>query len=125
MAAENLEVFRCQHCGLLVEVLKSGATPVCCGEPMQLQALKSMDAGVEKHLPVVEATAQGIKVSVGSVPHPMTPEHFIEWIEVINGEYVNRKQLKPGDAPVAEFYVPMQPGLKVRAYCNIHGLWGK
>ena len=96
--------------------------------------LRRTDAGDEgkyrgsfggKHIPVLEEQGSGILVKVGSVPHPMEADHYIEWIEVINGSYVNRCHLKPGDAPQAAFYVPQQPGLEIRAYCNKHGLWKK
>ena len=117
------EIFRCSHCGLAVEVRNPGAHPVCCGEPMELLAAKSEDTGKEKHLPVIEAAGTGSKVMVGSVPHPMTEEHYIQWVEIINGDYVNTKYLAPGDAPEAEFFVAKTDKLKVRCYCNIHGLW--
>lgn len=117
------EIFRCSHCGLVVEIRAEGATPVCCGEPMQKQEPKYNDTGAEKHLPVVEATANGTKVKVGSIPHPMTAEHYIQWIEIINGDYVNTKYLTPENSPEAEFYVPQTDKIKVRCYCNIHGLW--
>jgi superoxide reductase len=90
---------------------------------MKLMEEKTADSKVEKHVPVITATPNGVKVVVGSVPHPMAEDHYIEWIEVVNGPYVNRKYLKPGDKPEAEFYVKMQPGLIVREFCNKHGLW--
>jgi len=118
------EIYVCEKCGQVVEVV-AGAFPTvhCCGIPMELYKEQTADVTTEKHVPIVESTDQGIKVTVGSTLHPMTEDHYIEWIEVINGDYVNRKHLKPGDAPVAEFYVPMQEGLIVREYCNKHGLW--
>jgi superoxide reductase len=118
-------VYRCTHCGLVVEVTAPGATPVCCGEKMTLCNENSTDAAKEKHVPVLEPAPQGCVVKVGSVDHPMTEEHYIQWIEIINGPYVNRCFLKPGDAPRAEFYVPAGDKLIVRAYCNLHGLWKK
>ncbi len=121
---EKLQIYKCSVCGIIVEVLHTGkGHPVCCDQPMELMKENTVDAAREKHVPVVEKTDNGIKVKVGSVPHPMTDEHYIEWIEVINGPYVNRKELKPGEEPEAEFYVPEQPGLVVREYCNLHGLW--
>ncbi len=123
MSAKQLQVFKCNHCGLVVEVMAEGASPFCCGEAMQLLKENTVDASKEKHVPVLEAQRDGILVKVGSMPHPMEPDHYIEWIEVINGNYVNRYHLKPGDLPQAAFYVPAQPGLVVRAYCNKHGLW--
>ena len=122
----RFEVYQCKHCGNIVEVLHGGAAPlICCGEPMKLLREGSTDGASEKHVPVIEKTENGYKVKVGSAAHPMAEDHYIEWIEVINGAYVNRCHLKPGDAPQAAFYVPMQPGLVVRAYCNKHGLWKK
>ena len=126
---KTCEVYRCSRCGLQMEVTFAGAkdiqAPVCCGRPMNLQQPNSVDAAVEKHVPVVEAREDGILVKVGENAHPMLPEHFIEWIEVINGAYVNRYHLKPGDLPQAAFYVPLSPKLIIRASCNIHGLWQK
>lgn len=90
---------------------------------MQLLEAKTQDAGKEKHVPVVKDGQTGVKVCVGDVPHPMEEDHYIQWIEVLNGPYQNRKLLKPTDKPEAEFYVPKQEGLKVRIYCNKHGLW--
>ena len=92
---------------------------------MQLQQENSVEAAVEKHIPVVETLDNGILVKIGSIAHPMTEAHYIEWIEVINGAYVNRCYLKPGDLPQAAFYVPLSPKLVIRASCNIHGLWKK
>ena len=126
MGAARNEVFKCAGCGLVIEILDAGTcTPECCGKPMIRMKENSVDAATEKHVPVVAAEGSGILVKVGDVPHPMAPEHHISWIEVINGSYVNRYYLRPGEAPQAAFYVPLQPGLEVRAYCNLHGLWKK
>lgn len=117
------EIYKCSN-GMTIEILNdTDCTISCCGEPAELLTEQTADAATEKHVPVLEGTENGIKITVGSTLHPMTEEHYIMWIEVINGEYVNRKYLKPGDAPVAEFYVPKQDGLIVRSYCNTHGLW--
>ncbi len=123
MAAERMQVFKCNHCGLMVEVMDNGMNPVCCGENMVLQKENTVDAAKEKHVPVLEDNGTTINVKVGSVAHPMADDHYIEWIEVINGDYVNRKYLKPGDKPEAPFYLHNQPGIVIRAYCNKHGLW--
>jgi len=125
MSAEFMSIYHCNQCGLTVEVLDPGMVPSCCGQEMTLMALKSQDTGVEKHLPVVEANGDGIKVKVGSVPHPMEEKHYIEWIEVMDGNKIVRKHLKPGVAPEADFCLKLTPSVKVRIYCNIHGLWGK
>ena len=125
---KNCEIYRCGKCGLQVEITgcrQDNEAPICCGETMMLQIANTVEASAEKHVPTVEAREDGILVKVGSAPHPMTEEHYIQWIEVINGAYVNRCHLKPGDAPQAAFYVPLSPKLVIRASCNIHGLWQK
>jgi superoxide reductase len=123
--AKRHDVYKCGQDGVVVEILNdAGCVDLsCCGVPAELLTAKGADAGKEKHVPVRKQGAEGLRVEVGEVPHPMTEEHHIQWVEVINGPYVNRKYLKPGEAPAAEFYVPEQPGVVVRAYCNIHGLW--
>ncbi|MBR9680022.1 MAG: desulfoferrodoxin [Candidatus Altiarchaeota archaeon] len=120
---KQFEIYKCEVCGNIVEVSHAGAGQlVCCGQPMELLIEKTEDAGLEKHVPIVEQTDTGILVKVGSVLHPMEQEHFIEWIEVIvNGE-VYKKFLNPGDAPEASFEIT-QGNIFVRAYCNLHGLW--
>ncbi|MDD3117646.1 MAG: desulfoferrodoxin [Victivallales bacterium] len=120
------KVYKCSKSAFTVEVTNEAAecaAPVCCGEPMQLMQEQTADKTKEKHVPLLSGNGNGTKVVVGCTPHPMTEEHYIEWIEVINGSYVNRKYLRPGDAPEAEFYVPLQENLIVRSYCNKHGLW--
>ena len=104
MSTKAMEVYKCDLCGMIVEVFKAGSCPPsCCGQTMTLQTENTVDAAREKHVPVVEVQGSGILVKVGSVPHPMEPDHYIEWIEVINGAYVNRYQLKPGEPPQAAF----------------------
>ena len=126
MGAKLNEIYKCAECGLAVETTDADeCTPECCGKPMTKLEENSVDASREKHVPVVASEGSGILVKVGETPHPMTPEHHISWIEVINGSYVNRYHLKPGEAPQAAFYVPLRPGLQIRAYCNLHGLWKK
>ncbi|MFA6422037.1 MAG: desulfoferrodoxin [Candidatus Buchananbacteria bacterium] len=122
------QIYKCESCGNIVELVHvGGGGLVCCGQPMQLQKVNTVDASQEKHVPVVEKTATGIKVKVGSVAHPMEESHYIEWIEVIAGDEVLRKYLRPGDAPEAEFALPAEALAKeeyiVREYCNLHGLW--
>lgn len=123
MSVKVMEVYKCNVCGMVVEVLKSGHAVSCCGQPMTLQAENTVDAAKEKHVPVVEAQGAKILVKVGSVSHPMDPDHYIEWIEVISGNRVSRVSLKPGELPQAVFEVSSQSDLVVRAYCNKHGLW--
>jgi superoxide reductase len=118
-----LDVLKCNVCGKNVMVIHDGGgITVCCNQPMELQVEKAEDQGKEKHLPVIEKTQNGIRVKVGSVPHPMEPDHHIEWIEVSSGKYLYVKGLKPGDAPEAEFPVGTT-AVKARSYCNKHGLW--
>jgi superoxide reductase len=123
MASTNLQMFKCGVCGAEVEVVRGGGgTLMCCGQPMDLLTENSTDAAQEKHVPVIEKVAGGVKVSVGSVAHPMEEEHLIEWIEVIADGNTYRRALQPGSVPEAVF--PLETGeLKSRAYCNLHGLW--
>jgi len=117
------EVYKCEKCGNIVEVLHGGAgTLVCCGENMKHLVENTVDAAKEKHVPVVEQADGIVKVKVGSVTHPMEEKHYIEFIEVITTAGVYRKSLKPGEAPEAEFKVQGNV-LSVREYCNLHGLW--
>jgi superoxide reductase len=117
------EVYKCSVCGNIIKVVHaSGGTLVCCGQPMVLQQEKTADAGKEKHVPVVEKTATGIIVKIGSVPHPMEEKHYIEWIELIADGRSYFKYLKPGDKPEAQFMC-MAEKLSAREYCNLHGLW--
>jgi superoxide reductase len=117
------QIYRCNICGNIVEVLHSGAGQlVCCGQPMELLPENNVDAGREKHVPIIEKTADGIKVKVGAVPHPMEEKHYIEWIEIIADGKSCRHFLKPKDKPEAEFALDAKE-VKAREYCNIHSLW--
>jgi superoxide reductase len=121
--AKLKEIYKCALCGNIVEVVHAGGGElVCCGQPMELLAEKLQDAGNEKHVPVIEKTATGVKVKVGSIPHPMEEKHYIEWIELHADEMVYRKFLQPMQKPEAEFCVTAKK-LSARDYCNIHGLW--
>jgi superoxide reductase len=120
---ERLQVYKCEICGNIVEVLHQGKGElVCCGKPMKLLVEGAVDAAKEKHVPVVEKTPGGIKVKVGSAPHPMEEKHYIEWIEIIADGKAYRQFLKPGDAPEATFNIDAQ-AVTAREYCNMHGLW--
>ena len=112
---------------MVIQVLDAvkGARPRHCGAEMEVLEAGTVDASKEKHIPVIEEQNDGILVKVGEIPHPLEEKHYIEWIEVENGNYLNRYYPKPGDKPQASFYVPNQPGLVAREYCNIHGLWKK
>ncbi len=117
------EVYRCNVCRNIVEVLRAGVGElVCCGQPMELLKEKTEEVGSEKHLPVIEQTETGVKIKVGSIPHPMEENHHIEWIEIIADGRVYRKFLKPSDKPEAEFNIKAAK-IEVREYCNVHGLW--
>ena len=121
--SQRLQVFKCALCGNIVEVLfVGGAELVCCGQPMTLLTENTVDASKEKHVPVIEKMAGGYKVQVGSVPHPMTAEHWIEWIELLADGAAYRKFLEPGDAPEATFAIAAT-NVTAREYCNLHGLW--
>jgi superoxide reductase len=121
--AQQLEVYKCGVCGNIVEVLHGGEGElVCCGQPMKRFVENTMDAAKEKHVPVIEKTAAGFKVKVGSVAHPMEEKHWIEWVEVIVGGKAYRQFLKPGEAPEATFDIKADR-VTAREYCNIHGLW--
>jgi len=121
----KLEIYKCNECGLVVEVIKGcDCMPACCGKNMLLMPPQTAEFKFEKHVPYPESIEGGTKVSVGKeAAHPMTEEHHIEWIEIVNGPYVNRMYLKPGEKPEALFYVPLKKGMVIREYCNIHGLW--
>ncbi len=118
-----MEVYKCELCGNVVELLHGGEGElVCCGQPMALYSENAVDAAKEKHVPVVEKCDEGCRVVVGSVSHPMEKEHYIEWIEIVKGSSVLRRHLEPGIAPEALFCLSADQG-KARAYCNLHGLW--
>ena len=121
--AQRLEVYKCDLCGNIVEVLfGSDGTLVCCGQDMTLLSENTVDAAKEKHVPVIEKIDGGVKVKVGEVAHPMEDKHFIQWIEIIADGQVYRKFLNPGDAPEAEFKVTAD-SIVAREYCNLHGHW--
>lgn len=120
---KQLQVYKCNICGNIVEVLHTGVGElVCCGQPMKLMEENTVDAALEKHIPVVEKTADGVKVRIGSVAHPMEEKHYIEWIEIIADGRVCKKFLKPGDTPEVLFGGKAEK-IEAREYCSIHGLW--
>ncbi|MBL7219625.1 MAG: desulfoferrodoxin [Phycisphaerae bacterium] len=122
---EKLQVYKCEHCGNIVEVFVGGGAPlVCCGADMVLLEPKTADATTEKHVPVIEKVEGGYKVTVGSTPHPMTDEHYIQWIELIRGDVVTQAYLSPGEAPEAVFFTGnCECPVTAREHCNMHGLW--
>lgn len=121
--AKKLEIYKCEACGNIVEVLHGGAGElVCCGEPMKLLTENTTDASKEKHVPVIEKIDGGYKVKVGSVAHPMEAKHYIEWIELLADGKAYRQFLDPGMAPEATFLIKAG-SVSAREHCNIHGLW--
>ncbi|MFP4169194.1 MAG: desulfoferrodoxin [Desulfonatronovibrionaceae bacterium] len=120
---KQLEIYKCEVCGNIVEVLHVGAGElVCCGQPMNLMQAGTVDASKEKHVPVIEKTSKGYKVVVGDVAHPMEEKHYIEWVELVADGKAYRQFLSPGQQPEAEFCVQADK-VTAREYCNIHGLW--
>ncbi|MFW5712138.1 MAG: desulfoferrodoxin [Spirochaetota bacterium] len=123
MSTKMNGIYKCEICGNIVEVLHTGEGDlVCCGQNMTLLDEKTADSSTEKHVPVIEKTSDGYKVTVGSTLHPMTEEHYIEWIELIADGKSYRKFLKPGDDPMAEFCIDAAK-VSAREHCNVHGLW--
>jgi superoxide reductase len=123
MATQIGQVYQCGICGNIVQVVHAaGGTLVCCNQPMNLLAENTTDAAQEKHVPVITKVPGGVKVTVGSVAHPMAADHYIEWIEVQAGDRVHRQHLNPDAAPEATFMVGDGP-VSAREFCNLHGLW--
>lgn len=120
------EIYVCEICGKIVEVLRDGSGElVCCGQAMTLEKAKVDDSeNAEKHVPSAKRNGNRVEVMIGSVEHPMEREHYIEWIETTQGNRSKRVALQPSDRPSAEFCVEEGPAV-VRTYCNIHGLWKK
>ncbi len=124
---QKFEIYKCEICGNIVEMTHEGAGAlVCCGQPMTKMMEKSTEVGNEKHLPVVEKAEHGTSIKIGSVPHPMEENHYIEWIEAFNKDgKVVKIMLKPGGKPETHIGWSIENIVEVRAYCNIHGLWSK
>lgn len=121
--ANELEIYKCESCGNIVETLHAGPGElVCCGSPMTALMENTVDASKEKHAPVIEKGDGRVTVRVGSIPHPMEEKHYIEWIEVIADGAVYRKRLNPGDAPAATFCINAKE-VTAREYCTLHGHW--
>ena len=120
---EKLQIYKCEICGNMVEVIHPGAGElVCCGQPMTLLTENTVDAAKEKHVPVIQQTDSGFKVTVGSVAHPMEDKHFIEWVELIADGKAYRQFLNPQEKPEATFNLQAKQ-VTAREYCNLHGLW--
>jgi superoxide reductase len=122
--AKRTEIYVCELCGNIVEVLDGAAgTLVCCGQDMVLLKANTVNAAQEKHVPEITLSGNTAAVQVGSVPHPMTTDHFIAWIELQQGDKIQRAYLKPDGAPQTAFTIETGIPITVRAYCNLHGLW--
>jgi len=121
--ASKMQVYKCGMCGNITEVLHGGPGElVCCGQPMELLEEKTADKTTEKHVPVIEKTEKGYRVTVGTTLHPMVDAHYIEWIELLVEGVVHRAYLNPGDEPSAEFCVKAGE-VSAREFCNVHLLW--
>ncbi len=121
----EMEFYRCSRCGQIIAIVKKTGVPVvCCGEKMQKIEPGTTDASVEKHVPVVNKDGNTVTVSIGSVPHPMEAEHYIEWVSLQTRMGNQRKALKPGDRPEVCFSVCEGDEVEAAfAYCNLHSLW--
>lgn len=118
------EIYKCEICGNLIEILHEGASSlVCCGQKMIKLKSKTADSTTEKHVPIIEKKDNGVVVKVGSTPHPVEEKHYIKFIEVLTDSKVYKAELKPGDKPEAFFNIKNDDIIQVREYCNIHGLW--
>ncbi len=120
---EKAVFYRCELCGNIVGLVKDGGGElVCCGKPMVKLVPNTTDAAQEKHVPVFEKNGNKLHVQVGSVEHPMTDEHYIEWIAVETPNLMQRHVLNPGEHPIVDFNIDSDE-FEVFAYCNLHGLW--
>ena len=124
--AERNEVYKCEICGNIIEVLHGGTGQlVCCGEPMKLLKENTVDASLEKHVPIISKPSQGVLVQIGSIPHPMEEKHFIQFIDCYQNErYLGRAMLSPGVYPAACFHLKEPTGkVTITEHCNLHGYW--
>lgn len=120
----NQKFFICKHCGNLAGLIEGHGVPmICCGEEMQELVPNTVEASTEKHLPEVKVSGDRVDVQIGSVPHPMTEEHYIQFVYLETDRGGQRKCLKPGESPNISFVVADDKPVAVYAYCNIHGLW--
>ncbi len=119
-----MKIYICERCGNIAEMVKdSGVTPVCCGQKMTHLVPGTVEAGREKHIPVIRREGDRVDVFVGAVAHPMSAEHSIEWVSLVTVGGTRRVYLQPGDAPTVSFAAVEQGPVTVYAYCNLHGLW--
>lgn len=124
MNKSKIKFFRCDICGNIIGFIEDAGVPlVCCGQKMTRLVPQITDGAYEKHLPVVSIEGDKILVDVGSVPHPMLGEHYIQWIYIETEKGGQRKNLYPGDLPQAKFALVEDRAIAVYEYCNLHGLW--
>jgi len=117
------QIYKCSICSNITEVLhESNGTLSCCGKPMDYLQENTIDAAVEKHIPVINKIDGGYKVIIGEISHPMIEKHYIEWIELVVDNHVFRRYLKPGEAPESIFHTSATD-VFARGYCNLHGHW--
>ena len=121
----EMKFYRCKICGKIIAMVEETGVPtICCGEPMAEIVANTTDAAVEKHVPVIAQKGNIVEITVGSVEHPMTQEHYIQWIAIQTKNGNQRKSLKPNSAPKVAFaLVDGDEVIKAYAYCNLHGLW--
>ena len=122
-----MKFFICEHCGNIITFVENKGVPVmCCGQKMTELTANTTDAAQEKHVPVVEKTADKVVVTVGSVDHPMTEEHHIAWIALETNQGMQRKELPHTGEPKAVFALAEgEKAVAAYEYCNLHGLWKK
>ena len=121
---KNMKFYICPHCGNIVEMIHdAGVKLMCCGQKMDELVANSAEASHEKHIPAVNIEGGIVEVKVGSIDHPMADNHWIEWVQVVTDKGVQRKHLKPGEAPKVKFLLSGEKPAAVYAYCNLHGLW--
>jgi len=125
MKEDRQKFFICEHCGNIIGFLKaSGVSVVCCGEEMKELVANTQDASTEKHVPVITKEGNLVTVTVGSTLHPMVEKHWIEWVYIQTKKGGQRKQLFPGEQPVATFALTDDDEMEIAyEYCNLHGLW--
>ena len=121
----EMKFYRCKHCGQIIAIVKkTEAKVMCCGDVMEEIIPGSMDASLEKHVPQFRVDGDTVIVTVGSIDHPMIPEHYIEWVAIQTKDGNQRKALKPNTKPEVSFKISKgDEVLAVYAYCNLHGLW--
>lgn len=122
--SQRVKFYVCKHCGNIVGMIHNSGVPlICCGEKMSELVPNTTEAATEKHLPVVQVSGNIVTVSVGSVEHPSTPEHYIAWVYLETAQGGQRKAIVPGDKPTVSFALQDDELIAVYAYCNLHGLW--